>query len=269
MGLTQASALATTGMAQLWRVRQANGAPAVLKIYARADRGNEAAGIALLSAWADRGAVRILAEDGAAVLMEDLKGPSLGDVARGGEPERAVTELAALTERLHRGPRPDLPNLPPLEVVFEPLQQPQFPPGHDPALRRDILHAGEIATHLLTTQPAPCPLHGDLHFDNVILTASSARVIDAKGYLGDPAFELANALRHPRGLPDLVRNADHMYRCAALYVDSMDCDVNRLLAWAAAKCALSILWRGKGTITADDEADLLALMLQLCEPNLQ
>ena len=265
LGLTQATALATTGMAQLWRVRQADGAPAVLKIYARADRGNEAAGISLLAAWADRGAVRILAEDGAAVLMEDLEGPSLGDIARDGDPGQAVAELAAIAARLHERPRPNLPDLPPLDAVFAQLLRPQFAPDHDPALRRDILQAGDIAKRLLATQPAPCPLHGDLHFDNVILTASGARVIDAKGYMGDPAYELANALRHPRGLPDLVRNADHMRRCAARYADSLGCDVNRLLAWAAAKCALSILWRGKGTVSTDEEADLLALMLHLSQ----
>lgn len=37
----------------------------------------------------------------------------------------------------------------------------------------------------------------------------------------------------------------------------------RLLSWAAAKCALSIAWREKGTVTQDDEIDLLELLLSL------
>jgi streptomycin 6-kinase len=122
-----------------------------------------------------------------------------------------------------------------------------------------------LARALLDKQTVQIPLHGDLHHDNVIQTQTGPRAIDAKGYLGDSAFELANALRHPKGMKDLVRRTQQIDRCLTLYADAMAVPRQRLAKWAAAKCALSIFWRASGLVTEDAEADLLHLLLKIVD----
>lgn len=259
--LSHVTPLTRTGLARLWRVRCEDGRPAVLKIYDRSDRGNESAGTAVLRAWAGHGAVQILAENGATVLMEELTRPSLGDLARRGDITTAVDRLAALAARLHGAAIKAPAGLQPLDQVLTPLLTVGFTPACPASMKRDLQRASALATGLLASQPERRPLHGDLHFDNVILTATGARTIDAKGYLGDPAFELANALRHPRGLPDLIRDPAHIRHCLDLYARTMPCPRRRLAQWAVVKCALSIVWRAGGPVAQDAEADLLGLLL--------
>ncbi|MDA7966967.1 aminoglycoside phosphotransferase family protein [Ruegeria sp.] len=261
-GVTPLKQVADTGHAVVWKTATEGGQPRALKLYHRTDRGNEAAGTRLLQAWRDRGAVRVRAETESAVLMDWLDGPSLGDAARGGDPDRALELLAKTARRLHQPPQRTVPGLTPLIEVFAPLFSANFSETCPAPFRQDIQRAIALAQTLLDTQPTQTALHGDLHPDNVILTATGPVVIDAKGYIGDPAFELANAIRHPKGMPDLVRRADQIDRCLAFYADAMNVSVKRLNQWAVAKCALSIFWRSDGTIARDKEADLLHLLLK-------
>jgi len=262
-GIVNATPLVVTRLARLWRVQTVEGQSAVLKLYARPDRGNEGPGTRLLRAWHDRGAVRIFDEDTSAVLMEDLQGPSLGDVARRGDVRKALQIFAGVARTLHSPPVSAVRGLQPLEGAFAPLFSAEFDDTCPTPVRQNFERARDLAYHLLNSQDRVQPLHGDLHFDNVLLTGDGARVIDAKGYVGDPAFEPANALRHPKGMPELVRDQAHIQDCITRYAEAMSCAPERVLHWSVAKCALSITWRAKGRIAEDEEDDLLALLLDL------
>ncbi len=257
--------VADTGAARVWRAKREDGSEVALKLYRRADRGNEAPGCRLLAAWRNRGAVAILAEDRQAVMMEWLEGPTLGDRARAGNVTDAVKTLAETAQNLHAAPVVDVSGLRPLNQVFAPLFDLRFSDACVRPLRSDMRRAITLAQQLLQTQPELRPLHGDLHPDNVIHTSSGPRVIDAKGYAGDPAFELANALRHPKGMPRRVREARQVHMCLDLYAAAMNVSRSRLAGWAAAKCALSIVWRSSGTVGHDPEADLLHLFLSVAD----
>ena len=248
--------LAETHAAVLWRVT-AMDRPAVLKLYKRGHPGNEAAGAALMRAWEGSGAmVRVLHANPAAQLLEVLEGPRLGDLARGGQPEAADRHLAEAGFRLHRAPPAlPLPGLVPLQDWLAPLLE----AGADADRGRAIA----LAYRLLASAPAPRPLHGDLHHDNVILTARGPVAYDAKGLLGDPAFELANALRHPSGLPEITRDPAQLRARSARFARALDVPQDRLLGWAAVKCAHSIVLRAApGT---DPETELLAMMLDTAD----
>nr|WP_254444590.1 aminoglycoside phosphotransferase family protein [Ruegeria arenilitoris] len=255
--------VAETDQAQVWRVVQADGRFAALKLYRRSDRGNETHGSSLLRLWQSRGAVRIVQDEKSAVLMDWLDGPSLGDLARAGRPDAALAVLAKIAGRLHHAPVVKDAELKPLHEVFDPMFSCQFSLNCPSDFRRDMVRAMHLARTLLTSQPIATALHGDLHPDNVILTDDGPRVFDAKGYLGDPAFELANALRHPKGMVELVRQRSQIERCLTLYSSAMNVSSERLAQWAAAKCALSIFWRADGQIKHDNEADLLHLLLEI------
>ncbi len=257
--------VADTGHARVWKVRTDDGRSAALKLYRRPDRGNESAGTRLLQMWQSTGAVEILAETETAILMKWLDGLSLGDIARGGEPDKALHIFAETAARAHEIAVPKCAAWKPLTEVFQPLFACQFSGDCPPALKSNVIRACDLARHLLDSQTEVVPLHGDLHPDNVILTGAGPRVIDAKGYVGDKAFELANALRHPKGMPDLVRHTDQIENCLTLYSDTLNVSRSRLAQWAAAKCALSIFWRGHGVIGTDREADLLAKFLEIAD----
>jgi len=263
--LTRPILIAETSAARVWKVTTADGLQAALKLYHRPDRGNEGPGTALLRAWQNRGAVEILAEVEKAVLMEWLDGRTLGDVARAGRPKAALSILAETASRLHQTPKAVVGGLTPLRDVFAPFFDCRFDPSCPDPLRHAMTHAIALAARLLDQRITSVPLHGDLHPDNVILTDAGPRVIDAKGYLGDPAFELANAVRHPKGLPDMVRQPQQISRSLTLYADALGVPRKRLAQWAAAKSALSIFWRANGPVTNDDEADLLELFLQAAD----
>lgn len=259
-GLQLLEKVAQTGQAVVWKVKVADSF-AALKLYDRPDRGNESPGTGLMADWQDRGAVRILREAPSADLMEWLDGPTLGHIARAGQPQTALIHLANVAQRLHQAPRVTTPGLTPLQKVFAPLLSCSFAPDCPNTLRKNIEKAQNLTRHLLGSQRDIAPLHGDLHPDNILLTESGPRVIDAKGYLGDRAFELANALRHPKGMADLVRQPEQIDACLTLYSTKVNVSRQRLAQWAATKCALSIYWRSGPTVSDDREADLLDMFL--------
>ncbi len=253
--------LARTGLATLWRVTLADGRRGVLKLYHRRGMGNERAGLAYLQACGGRGAVRVLAEAPDAVLLEALEGPLLGDLSRAGRDDAANACLAELAARLQARVR-SVAGLPALEDWLARLFALQTGPGCPAALATDMRRAAEIARHLADTSPCRRPLHGDLHHDNVILTNEGPKAIDAKGVLGDPAFELANAFRHPADCPTALNTPARARALARIGAAHLGVDPERLLAWAAVKCALSIAWRAADRLEGSDrEAPLLALLV--------
>lgn len=54
-----------------------------------------------------------------------------------------------------------------------------------------------LAQQLLSTTNETCLLHGDLHHDNILIGPQGWLTIDAKGLLGDPAYEAAAFIRNP------------------------------------------------------------------------
>jgi len=48
------------------------------------------------------------------------------------------------------------------------------------------------------------PLHGDLHFRNVLFDGAEWRLIDPKGVMGPPAYDLANLFINPWDRPEIV-----------------------------------------------------------------
>ena len=54
-----------------------------------------------------------------------------------------------------------------------------------------------LAQHLLSTTQTKITMHGDLHYFNILSHKSGWLCIDAKGVIGDPAFEGAAYVRNP------------------------------------------------------------------------
>lgn len=262
--MTPATALETTERARLWQVRCADGSPAVLKLFRDLQDGEGAFGVALMRAWNGHGAARVLRHTAGAVLTEWVEGPTLGALSRAGQDPDAAAHLVDVACALHVQRPAAPPEVPYLSDWFDALfaLHPSNTCRADG--RRAIARSRALARELLDSQHDIRPLHGDLHHDNVLLSASGPLALDAKGVLGERAYELANAFRNPWRAA-LVADRGRIGRLADLWSRRFAVDRGRLLKWAAAHCALSIAWDCGGKFEDSPDIDLLNLLLDAAE----
>jgi streptomycin 6-kinase len=109
-----------TATSKLLPVR-VNRLPAMLKI---AVHDEEKRGGLLMIWWEGRGAARVLAHGGDALLMERAQGGiSPADLTRNGRDDEASRIICAVLDQLHAPRNRPLPELVPLTHWFEPLYQ--------------------------------------------------------------------------------------------------------------------------------------------------
>lgn len=237
------AAMPVAETATSWVLRATSGkgthALKLLKPYGH----DEINGARLMQWWGGEGAGRIDAIEGHDVLMEWLDGGTLGDVVRA-EPARdaeATEVLCDVVAKLHRTRPAPLPELWRLEGWMAPLRKSDlaFLP---PVVRPFWARAQSTLAELLATTTDPRPLHGDLHHDNVIGGAGGWRVIDPKGLIGDPAFDVANVFRNPYGGGEMVFRPKRIEGLAARFSEQFGWDRQRILGWACVLTAISAVW---------------------------
>lgn len=260
-GLSSPVFVEETNIAYVWKATRTDKTFAALKLYKAETMGNEGAGIAFLKALDGVGAARVYADRANAVVTEWLGGPSLGDLTRRGDDERATTELVAIANVIHGQGKGAMRALQPLNGWFDALFRLKFGARLPADARQNLQRAQVLARRLLADQSDICALHGDLHQDNIRLGARGYCSFDAKGLVGDRAYEVANAFRSPKGAEQLIRDPACIRRRAAIWGAGLGVAHLRLLEWAAAKTALSISWRSGPTLEFDPEFDLLDVQL--------
>jgi streptomycin 6-kinase len=243
--------LAETRTATLWTVRTVAGETAVLKLLVSGET-EEDLGAAYLQSLQGRGAVRVLARESNAILMEHCPGPSLGDIVRAGQDVEATEALCDVILRFHGAPQGQV-QLQPLALRLAPLTT--------ATLDGDLAEAAGIARDMLADPVPSVALHGDLHHDNVLLASRGWLAIDPKGVLGDPAYEAANAFRNPDGLGARLFDPDRIQDMAARFSRRLGQPKSRLLGWAAAHCALSTRWSLEAGQDIGEDLRLLPLLL--------
>lgn len=223
----------TTPTSRILPVRQ-NGEPAMLKI---ATGDEERWGAGLLLWWDGDGAVRVLAHDANAVLLERATGRrSLAEMARSGEDDEATRILCAAVARLHA--TADRPPPPPLIDLIDWFRELWPVSAEHGGL---LAEAADIARDLLATQQDVVPLHGDIHHGNVLDGGARGWLaIDPKRLGGERTFDYVNILRNPDEETALRpgrfgRQVDVIYKAAGV-------DRERLLRWTLAFTGLSAAW---------------------------
>ncbi|APX11209.1 aminoglycoside phosphotransferase family protein [Tateyamaria omphalii] len=254
--ITQPHHVTDAPIASLWRVTRADGTQACLKCYKDDDLRDEAPGFDLLAAQNGQGAARIYQRQDAAILMEWLDGPSLGDMVRNRDDEQATQILGKVAQQLHRAKFEPPRGLDPLPNRFKALFAATFTPDCPSHIQATVNAACKLAVHLLANQTNIRPLHGDLHHDNVRGSDRGYLAFDAKGVLGEPTFELANAFRNPLGADALFSDPRVIQRRAAQWSAALNVSQTRLLSWAAAYSALSLTWTHKGVFGPEMSKDM-------------
>jgi streptomycin 6-kinase len=229
-----------TGLAV--RVTTADGTPAVLKVRYDED-GDAAPEAAALRHFGGRAAVALLAADdarGALLLERCVPGTPLL-----GRPDaEAADAICALLPDLW-SPVPEAhPFRSTNDLARRWRETLAGATSVDPALRDEAV---ALAADLAAYDGPEVVLHGDLHAANVL--AAQRRpwlAIDPKGYVGDPARDVAAMLRD-RATPNVVGR--RLAAAAALGLDPARCR-----AWALAQAVEGAVWSYERGHTAGGDA---------------
>jgi streptomycin 6-kinase len=235
-----AELIADTHTSHVWRVVRPEGT-AIVKALKPAGL-EELTGMAYLD-WLDgHGAVRVLDAADTTFLIEDAGRRTLGDVVRAGDDDLATEVITGIVRGLNNAPKPPPASLVPLETNYRELFT--FPEAaSDPALAAFVGWAKTTARELLATQQDIRPLHGDLHHDNIIRDdAGRWRIIDPKGLIGDPAYDVANVFGNPLGATDLILDTARARHLASRFASALNMTEEKILTYAATHAALSICW---------------------------
>jgi streptomycin 6-kinase len=252
--LASVTPIADTPGSLVYRARQPDGHTVVAKILKPRGMG-EITGMDYL-AWRDgHGAVRLLARDANACLLEDAGARTLEDV-RQSDGEAIATEIfAGLLRQLQAPTRRLFPmGLVPLSQHFVALlsQRTNVPPVQE----ANIGWAADVARGLLSRQTNVMPLHGDLHHENILSDGSGQwRAIDPHGLIGDPVYDAANFFGNPLGRPDVTCDEARIRLLAGCLAPALGCSENKVLRYAAAHAGLSACWSMDDPVSEDDRCD--------------
>jgi streptomycin 6-kinase len=239
-------------------VTRADGTAAVLKLncpHPEAEREGDA-----LAFWGGSGAARLLAQDRDrwALLLERCEpGRQLWDVA--GE-EEMLGIAAGVFAALWR-PAPEDAGFP---VLFDDARRWErvLPERWErlgrPWPRALLDEAVSLCGELIVDPPDPVLCHQDAHGGNMLARNEDWVVIDPKPIVGEPAFDLASALRDRR---EWLATQPHPERIIARrldrYVEALGVDRARARGWGVVH---ALAW-GTGETGVDDEMVACAQLL--------
>jgi streptomycin 6-kinase len=239
--LARADEVAETRTSWVHRVEKEAGGSAALKILKPGMGTEEARGCELLRWYAGEGAALVEDQAEHAILMEWLEGAHLGEIVREGRDEAAFDVLCEVIATLHKT-RPEEPDdLMPLEERFAPLHE--IDADELPGSGRDLFaRAKGISYQLLEKPVGERPLHGDLHFDNIVSSPRGWLALDPKGLIGDPAYEAAPAFINPLDMTDNCAEPARIALLASKFSQVLGFKPKRVLGFAVVHAALSACW---------------------------
>ncbi|MEZ5667959.1 MAG: aminoglycoside phosphotransferase family protein [Alphaproteobacteria bacterium] len=238
--LTPEAVLGRSPWSLAMRVRR-DGRPLVLKLVDPAT--DEMNGAPLLARFGGRGAVRLLARDGAASLLECAQpGRPLAALVGEGRDDAATRILCTVAQALHQAPiaGAPCPTVARLGAGFARIRRHPRRAALPPAT---LDRAAGLYRDLAASQDRRVLLHGDLHHENVLFDAGRGWLaIDPKGALGEPAWEAGAALRNPLGPDTPAADPETMARRVAVMAEMLALDRRRILGWCAAQAVLAAIW---------------------------
>lgn len=230
-------------------VTRSDGEPAVLKV--RCPDNEMAIEIDALLAFAGQGVCAVYEHDADlyATLMERvLPGQTLATVVADND-ERATEIAIGLMQRLWR-PAPAGYAFPTVADWARGLERhrERFAGTTGPLPARLFEEAEDAFRWLLASTDNPHLLHGDLHHDNILsATRESWLIIDPKGIVGDPGYDLGAFLYNPiPGLLNLPNPARLIERRVGQLAEGLGMERERVRSWGIAQAVLSACWSVEG-----------------------
>jgi streptomycin 6-kinase len=108
--------------------------------------------------------------------------------------------------------------------------------------------ANDLFKYLIATSAEPVLVHGDLHHDNVLLSADRGWIaIDPKGVAAEPAYEVAAMIRNPYQKLKNIKDLEPLLsRRIAILAEELGFERQRILDWCFAQTILSAVWNTEG-----------------------
>ncbi|WP_375405820.1 aminoglycoside phosphotransferase family protein [uncultured Amnibacterium sp.] len=200
------------------------GEPVMLKV-ARIEE--ERRGGRLMAWWSGCGGLPVLEADDDAILMRRATRSLLTVPAAEAEGVLLETVLA-----LHAMPAP------PASVGLVALTEWFHDLVDEPQAYPLLARTADVARGLVAEAGPSVALHGDLHHGNVLELDGRWIVIDPKGLVGHPAFDVANVFCNPSVQVATAR----LDRRLGRFADRLAIEPDVLAAWVVAWCGLSLVW---------------------------
>lgn len=189
-----------------------------------------------LNAFSGFGCVKVLAATAGAALLEcATPGTSLISFFPDQDTE-AVHIVATAIKRLHQAPIPKQ-YFPTIADWLSVLDQDWDIPT------AQLKKARDLRDQLLASAKPSVLLHGDLHHGNFLQHNDGWIVIDPKGVIGEPAYEVAAFIRNP--IPNLLHIPDPSYiieRRIRDFSKLMGFEENHIRNWCFVQSILSWAW---------------------------
>ena len=207
--------------------------PVVLKI-ARLESDEADVG-SVVAAFGGRGLVRVYEHETGAALFERLiPGTPLVELVRRDDDLAATRILAELAGALHDVVRPvaGFVTVEEWGRGFERYRN----RGDRQIPTATVEEASDRYAKLCSTQGPRRLLHGDLHHYNTLADRTRGWIaVDPKGVVGELEFELAAALRNPRGVRESYATTSAVDRRIECFGERLDVDVAPVVEWAYAQ----------------------------------
>lgn len=218
------------------------------------------------------GGVRLLDRIGNVGLLEDAGTVSLSQYHTDFGDLAASSVFVDVVKQLHSAGNADIPPaLISMRDHFDSLFQ-TAETIENSFLGENLRWAAKLADHLIATQSATRPLHGDIHHENIVSSDRQRwKAIDPQGLIGDPAYDVANVFGNPLKSPDLVLNVDRINALATLFADGLQMPRERIVKFAGVHAGVSICWslRDSGALETNVEMnerfELMHLLRTLIE----
>lgn len=192
--------------------------------------------VVALKAFAGFGAVKIIIqEDGLLLLERAMPGNSLKSYFPSNDNE-AIRIAASVMRKLHLAPIAQENHFPHLKDWLSDLDQDWNIPANY------LQKARQLRDDLLVTAATSVLLHGDLHHDNILQNGDDWVVIDPKGVIGEPAYEVAAFIRNP--IPELL-SLDALRIISnriTLFSTALTLPRQRILDWCFVQAVLAWTW---------------------------
>ena len=224
-----------------------DGARVVLKLLTPVGAADEAGAADAFRYFAGGGAVRLLAHDEKAHLLEYAGDEALSAMVIRGDDLASFGVIGDVLNALHR-PQPDVltPQLQPLSRRFRSLFQraAQDETAGTPSIYR---RGAVVARHLLENPGRECVLHGDIHHNNIHRhPVRGWLAFDAKGLYGERLYDAANAVCNPPEAPERVFSEARLLAVSQILADKLGAPVGRVRAFVFAHACLSASWSSDG-----------------------
>lgn len=190
-----------------------------------------------LKAFAGFGAVNVLMETEEMLLLEcAVSGVSLKSYFFEKD-NNAIQITCECLRRLHKAPRPNAYRFPHINDWLTALDKSINIPN-------ELLDkARTLREKLISTSAKPILLHGDLHHDNILQNGNNWVVIDPKGAIGEPAYDIAAFIRNP--MPELLQhdNALNIINNRILqFAKIFNLSEQRIIDWCYVQAVLAWAW---------------------------